>query len=298
MSAPTAVLFDAPGPRARRRILVASVVAGLALVAVVIAVLARLAERGQLTEELWGPFLNPGNENFVDVWQLIADGLVVTLRAAAVAVVLSIVLGLVIASLRLSLPRAGRIPVIAVVELLRGLPVIVTLLYVDILMRATGTHQGTEVSLVIGLTLYNMVIISEIVRAGIQSLPRGQVEAGLAIGMTPGQVLRSIQLPQAVRAMLPSLISQLVVILKDTALASIVLATITDLGKSADTIRGFLDNPLQTYFVIGLIYIVINLVLSQIARLVQRRMSTARRPRTAATVGVDEGMQLTGGQNT
>lgn len=295
MSAPTAVLFDAPGPKARRRTLIASIVAGLALVAVLVVVLLRLNDREQLSEELWGPYLNPGNEYFRDAWTLIADGLVVTLRAAAVAVVLSIVLGLVIASLRLTLPLGGRIPVITVVEVLRGLPVIVTLLYVDIVMRATGIHQGTEVSLVIGLTLYNMVIISEIVRAGIQSLPKGQVEAGMAIGMTTGQVLRLVQLPQAVRAMLPALISQLVVILKDTALASIVLSGIEDLGKSADTLRGFLDNPLQTYFVIGLIYIVINLILSQIARYVQRRMSTGRTARTAATVNADSGLQLTGG---
>ncbi|GAB3220938.1 amino acid ABC transporter permease [Kineococcus gypseus] len=283
MSAPTAVLFDAPGPRARRRTLVASVVAGLVLAVVLVLVALRLAERGQFDAELWAPLVDPSDENFPAVWRRIGEGLVVTLRAAAIAVVLSVVIGLVLAAARLSLGRYGRVPLVAVVELLRGLPVIVTILYVDVLMRALGIYRDSETTLVIALTLYNSVIISEVVRAGILSLPRGQVEAGLAVGLTRGQVMRLVQLPQAVRAMLPALISQLVVILKDTALASIVLSQIDDLGRVADQLRGFLDNPLQTYFVIGLIYIAINLLLEQLAKLVQRRLGGgSRRGRTPA----------------
>ena len=294
MSAPTAVLFDAPGPRARRRTLIGSIIAGIALLAVVVLIVLRLADRGQFDAELWDPLVNPSDEDFPAVWRRIWAGLTVTLQAAALAVVFSLIVGIVLASLRLSLGRAGRIPVIGLMELFRGLPVIVTILYVDILMRAIGIHQGPITTLVIALTLYNCVIIAEITRAGVQSLPKGQVEAGLAIGLTRGQVMRMIQLPQAVRAMLPALISQLVVILKDTALASIVLTGIQDLGKIADQLRGVLDNTLQTYFVIGLIYIVINIVLEQIARLVQRRMSGTRR--STGNVTVDEGVQVAGGR--
>ncbi|WP_432546858.1 amino acid ABC transporter permease [Kineococcus sp. SYSU DK004] len=291
MSQPEAVLFDTPGPRARRRILVGSVVAAAVLVGVLVLVVLRLAERGQFDAELWNPLVNPADEQFPAVWSRIGDGLVVTLRAAFFAVLLSLVIGIVIASARLSLGRGARLPLVAVIELLRGLPVIVTILYVDVLTRTLGVNQGPEVSLVIGLTLYNCVIISEIVRAGVLALPKGQVEAGLAVGLTRGQVMRSIQIPQAVRAMLPALISQLVVILKDTALASIVLALIQDLGKIADQLRGFLDNPLQTYFVIGLIYIVINVLLEQVARYVQRRTSTGRR-RRRRTDRVEEQSEL------
>ncbi|WP_369052977.1 amino acid ABC transporter permease [Kineococcus terrestris] len=282
MSQPEAVLFDTPGPRARRRILVGSLVAAAVLVGFVVVVVLRLAERGQFDPELWNPLVNPSDEQFPAVWSRIGDGLVVTLRAAFFAVLLSLVIGIVIASARLSLGRAARLPLVGVIELLRGLPVIVTILYVDVLTRALGVNQGPEVSLVIGLTLYNCVIISEIVRAGVLALPKGQVEAGLAIGLTRGQVMRAVQLPQAVRAMLPALISQLIVILKDTALASIVLALIQDLGKIADQLRGFLDNPLQTYFVIGLIYIAINVLLEQVAKYVQRRTATGRRRRRPA----------------
>ena len=294
MSAPTAVLFDAPGPRSRRRTLVGSVVAGLVLLVVLVLVVLRLVDRGQFDAELWDPLVNPSDEDFAAVWKRIGAGLRVTLTAAVLAVAASLVIGIVLASLRLTLGRGGRIPLVGVMELLRGLPVIVTILYVDILMRAIGIHQGPITTLVIALTLYNCVIIAEITRAGIQSLPRGQVEAGLAVGLTRGQVMRMIQLPQAVRAMLPALISQLVVILKDTALASIVLTGIQDLGKIADQLRGVLDNTLQTYFVIGLIYIVINIVLEQVAKLVQRRMSGTGRSKASGPL--DEGMELTGGQ--
>lgn len=295
MSAPTAVLFDTPGPVARRRTRIGSLVAGVLLLATIALVLVRMQQQGQLTPEKWGPLVDPTNTDFAPVWRLLLPAWGVTLRVAAVAVVASIVLGLVIGALRLLLPRGPRIPLIAVIELLRGLPVVVTILYVDILLRTLNAHPGSFWVLVVGLTLYNCVIISEIVRAGIQSLPRGQVEAGLAIGLTRGQVMTQIQLPQAVRAMLPALISQLIVVLKDTALGSVVLVSLGDVGEIAGRLRQVLDNSIQTYFVIGLMFVVVNLLLDLLARRVQRRLSTGRR--TSATVDVDKGSRITGGLN-
>lgn len=285
MSAPTAVLFDAPGPVARRRTRTGSIVAGVLLLATLALVVVRLQQQGQLTAQKWGPLVDPTNSDFPLVWRLLGNALSVTLRVAVVAVVASIVLGLLIAALRLLLPTPVRIPLIAVTELLRGLPVVVTILYVDILLRSLGVHPGSFWVLVVGLTLYNCVIISEIVRAGVLSLPRGQVEAGLAIGMTRGQVMTQVQLPQAVRAMLPALISQLIVVLKDTALGSVVLVSLGDLGEIAGRLRQQLDNSIQTYLVVGLIFIVINVLLEVAARRLQHRMSTGRR--TAATVPAD-----------
>ncbi|WP_432563494.1 amino acid ABC transporter permease [Kineococcus sp. SYSU DK003] len=296
MTAPTAVLFDEPGPVARRRTRTGSIVAGVLLLATLVLILIRMQQQGQLDPEKWGPLIDPTNADFAAVWQLLGPALGVTLRAAAVAIVASIVLGLVIGALRLLLPRAGRVPLIGIVELLRGLPVVVTILYVDVLLRTLGVHPGSFWVLVVGLTLYNCVIISEIVRAGVQSLPRGQVEAGLAIGMTPAQVMGQIQLPQAVRAMLPALISQMIVVLKDTALGSVVLVSLGDLGEIANRLRQVLDNSVQTYLVVGLIFVVINLLLDLLARWVQRRLSGSGR--STAKVEVDNGMQMTGGSNT
>ncbi|GAB3459771.1 amino acid ABC transporter permease [Kineococcus endophyticus] len=295
MSAPTAVLFDAPGPVARRRTRIGSIVAAVLLVGVVALVLARLGQQGQLSAQKWGPLVDPSNSDFSPLWTLLGRGLSVTLRAAFFAIIASIVLGLLIGALRILLPGPARVPLVALVELLRGLPVVVTILFVDVVLRTVGAHPGSLWVLVVGLTLYNCVIISEIVRAGVQSLPKGQVEAGLAIGLRPGQVMSQIQLPQAVRAMLPALISQLIVVLKDTALGSVVLVSLGDVVEITNRVRNLLDNSLQMYFVVGLVFVVINLLLELLARWVQRRLSVGRR--TSATVPVDKGMQVTGGQN-
>ncbi|GAA4989743.1 amino acid ABC transporter permease [Kineococcus glutinatus] len=295
MSAPTqAVLFDAPGPRARRKILVGSVLAAAAVLAVLVLVVLRLADRGQFEAELWAPLVDPRTEEFPLVWERLGGGLLVTLQAAAVAVVASLVVGVLLATARLGLGRTARLPVVGLIELLRGLPVVVTILVVDTLFRTIGFDVATFWSLVVGLTLYNCVIIAEITRAGVLSLPRGQVEAGLAVGLTRGQVMRLIQLPQALRAMLPAIISQLVVILKDTALASVVLSGVDDLLRVADRLRITLDNPLQTYFVVAVVYIVINLVLDRFAQWLQKRLSRGRQGGRAARAAMAAGEATTG----
>ena len=274
MSAPSAVLFDAPGPRTRRRVAIAGALAVLVILALIAVAVLRLVDRGQFERDLWAPLIDPGTDEFAPVWGRIGEGLWFTLRAAAAAMVASLVIGVLLTTARLSLGRYGRLPLIGLIELLRGLPVVVTIFFVDALLPVVGIDIDALWVLAIGLTAYNMVIVSEILRAGIASLPRGQVEAGLAVGMTRGQAMRLIQLPQAFRTMLPALISQLIVILKDTAIASFVLNGIQDLMWQADNLRVVLDNTLQVYFVVALIYITINMLLDLAARVLERRLST------------------------
>jgi glutamate transport system permease protein len=278
----SSVLYDEPGPRARRRALIATIAASLVLLALVGLAVARLAERGQFDSELWSPLVNPDDENFALVWELLAQGLVATLVAAALAIVLSLVVGTLLGVARMMLGRGGRIPVIAFIELFRGLPVIITIFYVYVLVREVGLDiswlpgEDGLWFLVIGLTLYNSVIIAEILRAGVASLPRGQREAALAVGMTNRQAMLTVELPQALRAMLPALISQLVVILKDTSLVA-VLGFYTELLRRGNLISLNLDNPLQVLFVVGLIFILINYSLSRLAVWAERRASRAGR---------------------
>ena len=279
----TNVLYDEPGPRARRRALIGTVIASAALLALIGVAVKRLADRGQFDAELWSPLLNPGDDNFAAVWRLIGLGLTATVTAAALAIVLSLVLGTALGTARMLLGKWQRVPLVGLVELLRGLPVIVTIFYVYILVRSLDIDiswlPGSDGLwfLVIGLTLYNMVIIAEILRAGVAALPRGQAEAALAVGMTPRQAMATVQLPQAFRTMLPALISQLVVILKDTSLAA-VLALYTELLRRGNLISLNLDNPIQTLFVIGAIFIAINYALSLLATWTERRLSRAGRP--------------------
>jgi glutamate transport system permease protein len=265
----TAVLYDVPGPRARRRSLVQSVVGVVVLARLVALVLARLSSKGQLDGERWS-VLEDG-----DVRQVLLDGLGGTLKAAAVGVLLSLVAGVLLAVGRLSSHAWLRIPVQVWVELFRGLPLLLVIFF----LYLGGPSLGVEVSLfwalVTGLTLYNSAVISEIVRAGVLSLPRGQREAGLAVGLRPGQVMRYVQLPQAVRVMLPALISQVVVLLKDTSLGFVI--GYLELLRSGRNVVEFLGGSygLPIYLSVAVVYIVINLALSSLARWIDRRQGRA-----------------------
>jgi len=277
-----AVLYDVPGPRARRRALIGTAVATLAILGVLAVVFKRLYDQGQFSMELWGPLIDPGNESFAQVWELLGKGLRATLEAAGLAIVFSLVVGTLLGTSRMLLGRTQRIPLVVVIELFRGLPVVVTIFYVYVLFQALNLDPGVALPgssglwyVVIGLTLYNSVIIAEIVRAGVASLPRGQGEAALAIGMTPRQSMRSVLLPQAFRTMLPALISQLVVVLKDTSLAAL-LGLYLELLRRANIISQVLDNPIQMLFVAGLIFILINYCLSRLATWTERRLSRSR----------------------
>jgi glutamate transport system permease protein len=293
------VLYDAQGPRARRRTRIGTGIALLVLAGLAFVVVRRLIARDQFSMEKWGPFFDPANESFEAVWGLIGAGIVNTLKAAAIAMVLSVVIGTLIAVARLSLGRGGRIPLIGLVELLRGLPVVVLVYFgvrvlPDIGVDLRGLPGGQELwGLVIGLTAYNMVIFAEVVRAGVASLPRGQREAALATGLTNGQTMRLVLLPQAFRVMLPAIISQLVVVLKDTSLVTFV-ANFDELLSQGERIRRILDNPIQTFIVIALIYIAINYALDRLARAIQARQGRAS-SRVAGTVDAGTNVPVGGG---
>ena len=275
MSAPPSVLYDAPGPKARRRARTLSVVAVLVFLVLVVLVALRLQSTGQFAPQRWSPLFWPLDEQFPQVWTQIAIGIRNTLLAAGLAIIFSLVLGTAVTVLRLLLGRTSRLPVVAVVEVLRGSPVVILIFFSARVLPQVGVELSQLWYLVIGLTAYNFVVIGEILRAGVAALPKGQMEAGLAIGLTRRQTVLLIQLPQAFRLMLPALISQLVVVLKDTSLAALVLLGPQELLKSGERLANFLRNPLQTYVLIALLYITINTLLGKLATFVEHRFSTA-----------------------
>jgi len=276
------VLYDAPGPRARREAAIGGAIATLALLALVGLVVKRLADAGQFAGKLWGPILNPSDESFPLVWNLLAKGILATLTAAVLAIAFSLAIGTVIGVARMMLGRWSRLPVVGLIELLRGLPVVITIYFASRVLPELGVNLSGMPGgsglwfLVIGLTAYNSVVIAEIIRAGVASLPHGQNEAALAIGLTPGASMRLVLLPQAVRVMLPALISQVVVILKDTSLAA-VLGIYTELLRQGNLIALNLDNPIQILAVVAVIFILINYGLSRIATWVDQRAARKTR---------------------
>ena len=270
----TPVLYDVQGPRARRRVLLASLV-GLAVLALLFAlVVQRLAANGQLEGELYEPFLTEPQ-----VYERLGDGLRNTLTAAAYALVLASVLGVLLAFGRLSGRSWIRLPATVVVEVFRGLPLLLVILGIFLAFPlAFSIELSALQALVLGLTLYNGAVIAEIVRAGVLAIPRGQTEAAMAVGLGRGQVLRLVLLPQAIRIMLPALISQLVVLLKDTSLGFII--GFSELLRTGGEIVQVLNNPIQMYVAVALIFIVINGALSLLASYVEgrQRRTTGTRP--------------------
>jgi len=276
MSAAPSVLYDAPGPRALRRARVLSVVSVLVLATLLVLAGLRLNETGQFEPERWSPLFWPGDESFASVWGQLRIGITNTLLAAALAIVFSLVLGVALTTARLLLGRYARLPLVLVAEVLRGAPVVILIFFAARVLPQFGVELSQRWYLVIGLTAYNFVVIGEILRAGVAALPRGQREAGLAIGLTPRQTVLQIQMPQAFRLMLPALISQLVVIVKDTSLAALILTGPLELLNAGKRIERFLDNPLQTYLLVALLYIVLNSLLGLLATYVDRRLGRAR----------------------
>lgn len=269
----TPVLYDVPGPRARRRILLASIVGGALLALLALLVVQRLADNEQLQYEKYEPFLTEPL-----LYERLLEGLLNTLKAAAYALVLATVFGVLLAFGRLSHRWWIRLPATVVVEVFRGLPLLLLILAIFLAFPlALSIELSALQALVLGLTLYNGAVIAEIVRAGVLAIPKGQTEAAYAMGLSRGQTLRLVLLPQAVRIMLPALISQLVVLLKDTSLGFII--SYPELLRTGGQLVQALNNPLQMYVAVALVYIVINGCLSLLASYVegrQRRITSAR----------------------
>ncbi|WP_300013845.1 amino acid ABC transporter permease [Pseudonocardia sp.] len=267
----TPVLYDNPGPRMRRRVLIGSIVVGVLLVAVAAVVLTRLAAQDQLSMERWGPIISPFHPQFLALWSGLGPALLNNVVAAVLAMALSLVIGTLLAVARISSTRTWRWAVVGFVELFRGLPVVVAIFFAYTVFPEIGIDLPLLWYLVIGLTAYNSVIIAEIVRSGVASLPRGQAEAASAVGLTGWQSLSLIQLPQAFRVMLPALISQLVVIFKDTSLGFII--GYEESVRFTRIAIQTLENPLQLFFALAVIFIVINYLLERLAIWVERRLS-------------------------
>lgn len=265
-------LYEPPGPRGVRRNRVLTVLVVLALLAVAVFVYARFDAKGQWAAEKWTPLLR------ADVWAtFILPGLAGTLAAAVAGVVLAGLFGLVFATARLSDHRWVRIPAAVVVEFFRSVPLLLLIFFAFFGSYVLiGVNISAFAAVLFGLTLYNGSVIAEIIRAGVLSLPKGQREAAYAVGMRKGQVMRLVLLPQAVKAMLPALISQFVVLLKDSALGLIVgYDELVDRGLNG--IAANFSNVIQAAVLIAAIFIAINMALDRLAA----RLGASARARPA-----------------
>lgn len=284
----TSVLYDVPGPRAilRNRLI------GVGTVVIVLALLAfigyRFYESGQFDASRWYVF------TFSAVWTQIFGALGRTLAAFGLAAILALALGFILAIGRLSDHAWIRIPVTVVTEFFRAVPVLVFMMLLYYGLPVIGVKMEPYWAVVLALMVYNGSVLAEVLRAGVESLPRGQGEAGYAIGLRKSGVMRLILMPQAIRAMLPVIVAQLVVTLKDTALGFII--TYPELLYFAKQLTSQQGRPvLQSAFVIGGIYIVMCLILSGIAKYLEIRTRRSPRLQGGAPVGGAGDPRLHGG---
>jgi glutamate transport system permease protein len=267
------VLFDAPGPRARIRNRVITAITLVVALVVAWVVYSRLQERGQLTAAKWEPFLT------ANLWKTyILPGVQGTLTAAAVSIVLALALGLALGVGRMSLHPAIRWPSTVFVEFFRAVPVLIMMIFAYFLFAKYDVFASKYLALagvITGLTLYNAAVIAEIVRAGVNALPRGQSEAAFALGLRWGQTMRAITLPQAITSMLPVLISQLVVVLKDTAIGYQI--TFLEMVRQGTQVGAAYGNYVPALIVIAILMIAVNFTLSYLATWLEGRMRRSRR---------------------
>ena len=273
MSDQATVLYDAPGPRTRLRNRIVAVVFIAILVAFAAYVIVVLADNGQFDGEKWSPFTVGGTWT---TWLL--PGLWGTLKAAFLSIILAMVLGALLGIGRMSDHRWVRFICGFIVEVFRAIPVLILMFFAYFLFAKYAVVPSSQLSfaaVVFGLTLYNGSVIAEILRAGIQAVPRGQSEAAQSIGLRKSQVMRMILLPQAVTAMLPALISQMVIALKDSALGY--AFGYIEVVRSGIVSASYWGNYLPSLVVVALIMIAINFALTSFAGYLEGRLRRGRR---------------------
>jgi glutamate/aspartate transport system permease protein len=205
----------------------------------------------------------------------ILKGLLFSVQLTLVAMIGGIVLGTLLALLRLSGKAALVIPAAAYVNTMRSIPLVIVILWFFLLIPLlTGRALGAEWSAVITFTLFEAAYYSEIMRAGIQSVPKGQVHAGYAVGMSYGQTMQLIILPQAFRNMLPVLLTQTIVLFQDTSLVYAIGAY--DLLKGFEIAGKNFNRPAETYLVAAVVYLVICFSLSMLVRKLNRKIAIIR----------------------
>ena len=248
-------LYEAPGPRTRRKIVVGTVIS-LALVALgVAAVVRQFYVTGQLAPRYWSFLLE------WTTWRFLLQGLMGTVQVALTAGVIALVLGLLLMLGRTSGVRPLSALCRVVTDFFRGVPSLLLIYFFFFVPAQLGLKMSSFWMLTLPVALAASGVLAEVFRAGVNAVPRGQVEAAMSIGLSPAKTMFKIVLPQAVRYVIPSLIAQLVVVVKDTTVAYVV--SYPDLMQNARVLITSYDALVSMYLVVAVIYILINYLINR-----------------------------------
>nr|WP_312372387.1 amino acid ABC transporter permease [Delftia acidovorans] len=256
------ILFGAPSPQARKITQVVSLIAAAGLIALAAGVVWRFHSAGQLEARFWEFFAWP------TTWAFLARGLLGTLASSAMAAAIALSLGLVLLAGRLARPRIVRWPSIAVIEFLRGTPTLLLIYVCFLVLPAAGIKLGTYWMLTLPIGLSTAAVVAEVYRAGVLAVPRGQTDAARSLGLTEVQVFRFVVFPQALRYIVPALVAQLVIVVKDTTFGYIV--TYGELMQNAKVLIANYHALVPVYLVVAVLYCLVNYAISRASRRLNR----------------------------
>lgn len=272
MSVRATVLYDAPGPKGRRNNRIYSLIAGIIVLAIIGWVAWTLNNNGQFEGRLWTPFLD------TQTWTTyLLPGLRGTLFSAFASILLACVFGVVLGLGRLSENRLVRWICGVIVEFFRAIPVLLLMIFAYQLFAVYNIVPSRQLAfsaVVFALTLYNGSVIAEILRSGIRSLPKGQTEAAKALGLSHRLTMYRVLLPQAIAAMLPALIAQMVIALKDSALGYQI--GYIEIVRSGIQSASYNQNFLASLVIVGIIMVLINWGLTTLAQRIERQLRAGR----------------------
>lgn len=250
-------LYESPGPVTRRRVVLFTGLSVLGLIGLLFAVIRQFASTGQLQPRYWDLFLK------WSTWRFLGQGLIVTLEAALTAAVIAMALGFVLMRLKLRRNRPLRWLSVALIEFTRGVPTLLLVYFFFLVVPRMGIQLTAFWRITLPCAISASGIIAEAFRSGVNAVPRGQTEAGLSLGLSELRVFYRVVFPQALRFVIPSLISELVIVLKDTTFAYVV--SCADLMQNAKVLITNHDALLSVYLVVAVIYILINYALNRLS---------------------------------
>ena len=257
-------LYEAPGPKTKKRIVIFTAVSLAALAALIFLIIRQFYITGQLNEKYWSLFTR------FTTWKFLAEGLVGTLQVALVSSVVAFVIAFLLMVGRINRNKIVSWISTALIELSRGIPTLLFIYFFFLVAPQLGLKLPTFWKISLPVALSAAGVVAEVLRSGVNAVPKGQTEAAVALGMRSVTVFTKIVFPQAFRYVIPSLISELVIVLKDTTFAYVV--SYADLMQNARVLISNYDALLSVYLVVALIYILINYLLNQASVAVAKRL--------------------------
>ena len=251
------MLYEAPGPKARRRIRVVTAVSLLALALLMALMLRQFAVTGQFDARYWFFF------GKATTWRFLGKGLLTTLKAALTGALIAFALGFVLMRGKMRGNRGLRWFSTALIEFTRGVPTLLFIYFFFLVVPQTGWKLSAFWKITLPCAISACGVVAEALRSGVNAVPRGQTEAALSLGLTRTRLFYKVVFPQAIRFVIPSLIAELVIVLKDTTFAYVV--TCDDLMQNAKVLISNYDAMLSVYLVVAVIYILINYLLNRLS---------------------------------